>query len=376
MSDQTSESPVPPFQKYVVLGTALGISFLFYKVVSPFLLSVLLAAILAGMLHPSFLWISGKLGERPKTAAAITVFLLLILVVIPAFFLVGALVSEAVAISDSVTPWVEARILELDDFERWLEDLPVFGEFIPGPDELVAKLGEFAATVGGFLVGSLAAATRGTANFFLQLFITLYALFFFLLGGPEMLKRLLYLFPLEPEQEERLLEKFVSVSRATIKGTLVIGLVQGGLAALGFLAVGIDGTLFWGTIMVVLSIIPLVGAALIWVPAVLYLLTTGAVTAGILLLLWCGVVVSGSDNVLRPLLVGRDTKMPDLMVLLSTLGGIGLFGVVGFIIGPIIAALFLTIWDIYGVAFADTLPRIPGTPTELVPVPEDDEDSG
>ena len=249
-----------------------------------------------------------------------------------------------------------------------LAGLPIIGEVAPKPDELLAKLGEFATSIGTFLVGSLAAATRGTAKFFLQMFVTVYALFFFLISGPEILQRLLYLFPLETEQEDRLVEKFSSVARATIKGTLVIGLVQGGLAALGFLVAGIHGTIFWGTIMVVLSIIPLVGAALIWVPAVIFLLSTGSVTAGLLLLLWCGTVVSASDNVLRPILVGRDTKMPDLLILLSTLGGIGMFGVVGFIVGPIIAALFLTIWDIYGTAFGDMLPGYPGDPPELVPV--------
>jgi predicted PurR-regulated permease PerM len=365
-----------PFQKYVVLGTALAISWIFYKVVSPFLMAVLMAAILAGMLRPTYLWITEKLGGRYRLGSAITVLLLVVLVVIPAFFLVGALVSQAVSISDSVTPWVESRISEVDQLEAWLQGLPGVGEFVPSPDELLAKLGEFATTVGGFLVGSLAAATRGTARFFLELFVSLYALFFFLIAGPEMLKRIMYLFPLETEQEERLLSKFSSVARATIKGTLVIGLVQGGLAALGFLVVGIEGTVFWGTIMVVLSIIPVIGAAVIWIPAVLYLFSTGSVTAGVLLLIWCGVVVSGTDNVLRPILVGRDTKMPDLMVLLSTLGGLSVFGVVGFIVGPIIAALFLTIWDIYGTAFTDNLPSYPGVPPEFVPVEPVPEESG
>jgi predicted PurR-regulated permease PerM len=365
-----------PFQKYVVLGTALVISWIFYKVVSPFLMAVLMAAILAGMLRPTYLWLTEKLGGRYRLASGITVLLLLVLVVIPAFFLVGALVSQAISVSDSVTPWVESRISQVDQLERWLLGLPGIGEIVPTPDELLAKLGEFASTVGGFLVGSLAAATRGTARFFLELFITLYALFFFLISGPQMLKRIMYLFPLETEQEDELLSKFTSVSRATIKGTLVIGLVQGGLAALGFLVAGIEGTLFWGTIMVVLSIIPVVGAALIWVPAVLYLFSTGSATAAVLLLVWCGVVVSGTDNVMRPILVGRDTKMPDLMVLLSTLGGLSVFGVVGFIVGPIIAALFLTVWDIYGTAFKENLPSYPGVPPELVPVDPIPEESG
>ena len=220
----------------------------------------------------------------------------------------------------------------------------------------MAKLGEFAGTLGTFIVNGLAAATSGTATFFFQFFIMLYAMFFFLMNGEETLDRILYYLPLSPEDEERMLGKFVSVTRATVKGTIVIGIIQGGLAGLGFAVASIPSATFWGTIMAVLSIIPALGAALVWVPGVIYLLASGSTVAGVLLAVWCTAVVSSADNVLRPWLVGRDTQMSDLMVLLGTLGGLILFGVVGVIIGPIIAALFVTVWSIYGVAFADVLP--------------------
>jgi predicted PurR-regulated permease PerM len=154
--------------------------------------------------------------------------------------------------------------------------------------------------------------------------------------------------------------RFVSVTRATLKGPLVIGVIQGGLAGVAFALVGIQGALFWGTIMAVLSIIPAVGAAIVWIPAVIYLLGTGQIAAGLGLLVWCGLVVGSSDNVLRPILVGKDTKMPDFLVLLSTLGGIGVCGALGVIIGPIVAALFLTVWELYGEAFRDVLPKVRG----------------
>ncbi len=150
------------------------------------------------------------------------------------------------------------------------------------------------------------------------------------------------------------------MTRATLKGTLVIGVIQGTLAGLAFAVVGIEGALFWGTIMAVLSIIPAVGAAVVWIPAVIYLLSSGQVFAGLGLLLWCGIVVGSSDNILRPILVGKDTKMPDLLVLLSTLGGIGVYGALGVIIGPIIAALFLTVWALSGEAFKAVLPEVKG----------------
>jgi predicted PurR-regulated permease PerM len=209
------------------------------------------------------------------------------------------------------------------------------------------------------LVGRVAAATRGTLGFFLQLFVFLYAFFFFLVGGQRLLRRILYYVPLGSDQESRLLERFLSVSRATLKGSLLIGLLQGTLAGLAFWVVGIPAPALWGTVMVVLSIIPAVGAGMVWVPAVAYLLVVGQTLRGILLLAWSATVVSLVDNFLRPRLVGRDARMSDLLILLSTLGGIVLFGAAGFIVGPIVAALFVTVWHFFGEAFREWLPDVP-----------------
>ena len=161
--------------------------------------------------------------------------------------------------------------------------------------------------------------------------------------------------PLPDGVERRILDRFTSVTRATIKGTLVIGIIQGSLAGLAFWVVGIDSAVFWGTIMSVLSIIPAVGSAIIWVPAVIILIITGQYVQAIGLLLFCSLLVGSIDNVLRPWLVGRDTELHELMIFFGTLGGISLFGIIGFIIGPIIAALFVTAWDIYAETFIDYL---------------------
>jgi predicted PurR-regulated permease PerM len=152
-----------------------------------------------------------------------------------------------------------------------------------------------------------------------------------------------------------MLEKFVSVTRATLKGTVLIGLAQGVLGGLAFWAANVDGAIFWGTMMTVLSIIPGVGGALIWVPAAIILISTGEVWRGIALAAFCGLVVGSVDNLLRPRLVGQDTKMHELLILFSTLGGLLLFGVMGFILGPILAALFVTAWEMFGTAFRTAL---------------------
>jgi len=159
-----------------------------------------------------------------------------------------------------------------------------------------------------------------------------------------------------------MVDKFTSVARATIKGTLLIGIAQGALAGLAFWIVDISGPIFWGTVMTVLSIIPGIGTGLVWAPAAIILVIGGKVWQGIFLFAFCLLVVGTVDNLLRPRLVGRDTQMHDLLIFFGTLGGILLFGVLGFILGPILAALFVTVWDIYGHAFRDVLtpPEAPG----------------
>ena len=178
-------------------------------------------------------------------------------------------------------------------------------------------------------------------------------MFFFLVFGPEILQQIRRLIPLDDDDQDVLLDKFVSVSRATLKGTGIIGIIQGGLAGGAFAVAGISGAVFWGAVMTILSIIPGIGTALVWIPAVIYLLSTGRTGPAIALALWCAVVVGTADNFLRPMLVGKDTQMPGLMVMLSTFGGLAMFGAVGFIIGPVIASLFLAAWKIYSDTFGE-----------------------
>jgi predicted PurR-regulated permease PerM len=194
----------------------------------------------------------------------------------------------------------------------------------------------------------------------LDFFVMLYATFFFLKDGGAILAKIFYYMPLSDEDEQRMLHRFVSITRATVKGTLIIGLVQGTLAGLGFWVAGVEGAALWGTVMVILSIVPGIGSTLIWVPAAIYLFVTGHTVAAIGLTAWCAAVVGTIDNVLRPILVGQDAEMPDLMILIGTLGGLFLFGPMGFIVGPIVCGLFITAWDIYGAAFKEVLPPMKG----------------
>jgi predicted PurR-regulated permease PerM len=186
----------------------------------------------------------------------------------------------------------------------------------------------------------------------------LYCMFFFLMDGGKLLHKILYYLPLESKDEESMLEKFTSVTKATLKGTIVIGVLQGGLAGAAFAAVGIPSAVFWGAIMAVLSIIPGIGSALVWGPAAIILVSTGQLAKGLGLASFCAVVVGSLDNFLRPVLVGKSTQLHELMIFFGTLGGILMFGAAGIIIGPIVAALFVAVWDIYGIAFKDILPEV------------------
>jgi len=181
----------------------------------------------------------------------------------------------------------------------------------------------------------------------------LYATFYFLTDLRAILDAALRYTPLTSDDRSRLLGTFVSVARATLKGKLIIGIVQGGLAGLSFWFAGIESVLFWSAVMAVMSVIPSVGTALVWVPAVAFLALSGQTAAAVGVALWCALVVGTVDNVLTPRLIGKDTEMPDLLVLLTTLGGLASFGATGILIGPIIGALFVAAWQLWGGAFSE-----------------------
>ena len=346
------------FGNLFVLLLAIGISIVFFGMIKRMAVALLLAAIFAGMFHPMYRKFLSWMGGRSALAALVTVVVLILVVLVPLSVFVGIVAAQALDVTHSVGPWIERQIDQPDQLDRLLWSNPRLEWLQPYQHELMTRVSELAGMLGTFLVNSVAAATRGTASFLLSTFVMLYAFFYFLLSGRDLLAKVLYYIPLEPEDENLMVEKFLSVTRATLKGSLVIGVVQGLLAGAAFAVAGIKGAAFWGTVMAVLSIIPAVGTGLVWVPAVIYLFVAGKSGAAIALGLWCLIAVGTVDNFLRPALVGRDTKMPDLMVLISTLGGLFYFGAVGFIIGPVVAALFIAVWEIYGRAFAELLPPV------------------
>lgn len=349
----------PRLEQGFLLFIVFGITVLLLVMVRGFLVAVILASVFAAISRPAYLALTDALGGRRRIAAMLTIvgFLLLMIVPLGAFF--ALVVTQAIEVGDSAADWIQEQAGRWDELTSWLRGLPVVGRFVPDQETLAARAGAFAGTVGTFLINNARAATAGTVGLILQLFVMLYAMYFFLMDGPGILSRILYYTPLPEEDERRLIRQFVSVTRATIKGSILVGLLQGALAGAAFFVLSVPGAAFWSTVMAVLSVIPVLGSGIVWAPAAVILAMTGRTAAGIGLTLWGLVVVGLVDNFLRPRLVGRDTKMHDLLVLLSTFGGLAMFGLVGFIIGPIIAALFLTAWDLYGAAFRTLLPDSP-----------------
>ena len=343
------------YRRAFVLLLFIAVSAVFLGMIRGLILAVLIGAIFTALTYPLYTRLLRFFHGRTSVAAATSLVLVLLVIATPLVLLTGIVASEASSISQSVAPWVSEHLDEPTEVAGLLERIPFWDRLEPYREQITRKLGEFASVVSSYLVNSLSTATRGTVDFLFKLFIVLYSMFFFLVHGREVLDELMRYIPLAERDKTILLDKFVSVSKATLKGTLVIGIIQGGLAGLAFAAVGIEGAAFWGTIMAVLSIIPGIGTALVWVPAVIYLFAVSRIVPAIGLLLWCALVVGTVDNFLRPVLVGKDTQMPDILILLSTFGGIFMFGALGFVIGPVIAALFIAVWRIYGESFADLL---------------------
>jgi len=220
---------------------------------------------------------------------------------------------------------------------------------------LQENVASIAKTASSWLGSQALTIGQNTFRVMVLSFVMLYILFFLLRDGPKLEKRLVEILPLGDVKERRLFKKFTSTTRATIKGTFVIAIIQGTIGGILFLIAGVGAPLLWGALMGVLSVIPAVGPAVIWIPVGILLLLSGSVWQGVLVLIGGAAIISLVDNILRPILVGKDTQMPDVVILLSTLGGLTLFGISGFIIGPIIAAFFLAMWQMFEEEFRTEL---------------------
>jgi len=345
----------PQFNKIVVLVAALLISALFLAMIRHFLVTILLAGIFAGLAYPLFSRFLSLSGERRSLSAILTLTIFFLIVFMPLVAVFSIVVGQAISLSKTVIPLVRDQLQDPEALPSLISGLPFYHDIEKYSDLILGRIAEVLGNLGTTVISSFSAFTW-SALYDIALFIIFwYTMFFLLRDGHTLMAKIQNYLPLAENDQKRLLDRFVSVTRASLKGSLIIAVVQGSLAGLAFHVAGIENAVFWGAIMAMLSILPLIGSPLIWVPAVIIQAFSGNYVEAIGLLLFCSIVVGQIDNVMRPILVGRDTSMHELFIFFGTLGGIGMFGLPGFIIGPVVAALFVTVWDIYGETFSEPL---------------------
>ena len=326
----------------------LLVSATFILVLKPFFGTIFWACAISIIFYPLHLRLLALLKGRANTSALLSLLICMLVVVLPAIFLISSVVQEGAAV------YAKLQSGEIDP-AKYIEQLrtafPALQQALERFDIDINSLKQNALDLGmssGKLIAqNLLSAGQNTFILLLNICLMLYLTFFLLRDGPQLLELLIRALPLGDDRERLLFAKFGEVTRATIKGNLVIAIVQGTLGGIIFALLGIPGALLWGVVMAVLSLIPAVGPAIIWLPVSLYLFATGEAVKALILIGFGAGVIGLIDNILRPILVGRDTKLPDYIVLLSTLGGLGLFGVNGFVIGPLVAALFIAFWGIF-----------------------------
>ncbi len=340
----------PPPEHRSLAWLVVGLSAAFALILWPFLGALLWAVFIAIVFDPVHRQVLRQVGGTRRNLGALLTLTVVVLVVILPLILVGtSVVHEAAAVVQQVRSGEIdfGRYLQgvIDALPGWIRSiLDRFG--IVNLAALQRQLTTLLAGSGQFITTHLVGLGQNTLDFVVALFVMLYVLFFLLRDGRALTDSIGRHLPLQREYSQRLMAQFVTVVRATVKGNIVIALIQGLMGGVAFAVLGLQGALLWGTLMALLSLLPAVGAALVWGPVALWYLFHGEVWPAVGLTLWGVLAIGLVDNFLRPILVGKDTRMPDYLVLVATLGGIAVFGINGFVIGPVIAAMFLMGWNL------------------------------
>ena len=327
-----------------------AVSILLVWVTWPFVGPVMWAALAAIMFQPLNKWSLKKTRGRRNLAATLALLIILVAVLLPALWIGSLVINEAIVLVNALranpidlAAFAESTIaLMPETIQRFAADNG-WTDFSQMQSRLQSALGESAGLIaqGAVSIGS------GALGFFLSFGIGLYVLFFLLRDGSRIGETILHSAPVEREIADRLAERFLGIVRAVIKGSGVVGLVQGTLGGIMLAIAGVPSALLLGVLMAILALIPAVGTALVWAPAGVWLIIAGEVWTGVFVLAAGFIVIASVDNVLRPILVGRDTGIPDWIVLVTTLGGISLAGFSGIVLGPLVAGLFLASWSIF-----------------------------
>ncbi len=343
------------YNVYFFFALLVGVSVLIYFLIKPFLVPFIIAAILAQFFYPAYNVLLKATGNRRGLSSGLVCLLIAVIIIAPLFFVTTLVISEVGGVINDFSGnasrigWVIQNInARLADFS-YLETFRI--ETVINQETIMS----FIKSISQNTLAIIQSTYRGVGHFVFVSFITFFSLFYLFIDGKRFLKVIVRFSPLKDKYEELLLQKFVSISRATIKGTSLIAIFQGVIGAILFGATGVSSPVLLGILMTISSVIPTVGSGLIWVPVGIIMILIGYPAKGIIILAVGGLVIGSVDNILRQKLIGRDVTMHPLLILLSTLGGLGIFGIAGFIIGPIIMALFLALWEIYFFEFKEQL---------------------
>ena len=346
------KSALPSHFARLFLGAiTLLVLYFSYLIIKPYLIDIFLALVLFFTARPLYLGLCRLLWQRKALASALTCLILLLLILIPLFSLMSIIASQALEFSSQVTRgmqggqfwvWIAAKT---DALEAYLVHLNL--PLPPGEIKLEQIVRTVVSSASSFIYYNAIGLIRGFTYFFLDLLLVLFIAFFMFLQGDVFIAELIKLSPLDASHNQTILRETEATIKATLWGTVIVAVVQGALGGVGFLVFRLPQPAFWGTVMIPAAVIPIVGSAVIWGPAAIYLLFTGHIAAGVGLIIWGGVVVSIIDNVLKPTLVKGGGSTPSIFILFSILGGITYFGMIGFILGPLILSFLLSLLRIY-----------------------------
>lgn len=326
---------------YYLLLTLITILFvsLIFNFAAPILWSIVVSIIFYPLYEKLLL-----MTNKKSLSSMLSLILILLLVIMPSIAVLGLIGNELINFINSSENYSFEQYFQMIPNESAINQLIAWSGL--SINDLIEKADDFLISASKILYQSVSTISANVINFFVSLFIFVYLTFFFLRDGEKILQHCMDAFPMKNEDESYLLDQFQKTTRATIKGTVMVALAQGFLGYLTLLLIGINGALIWGAVMALLSIVPAVGTVLVWLPIALVLFLNGEIMDASLLI-FSGVFIIGMiDNLLRPILIGKETKMPDYLILLTTIGGISIFGITGFIVGPIIASLFISIWSL------------------------------
>lgn len=340
------------FSRYFLLVVLVGIGVVFFNMIKIFVIPIVLAAVFVGLFYPLYGWLL-KISRNKKSLSSFVCCLILLLGLLMPVFVVANLVSgEAINFYQNAEQKVEKLIQQGNEsLLKNIKEHKLIKNLNLDKIDWQSSIQESAKAAAKLLATVINKASKGTFQLLVNLFLTFFAMYYFFRDGDKLIQRLKYLSPLADKYKEALIARFISVSRATIKGTLLVGLIKGFIGGLTFWIFGISSPILWGVVMAILAIIPMMGSWIVMIPAAIIMIVIGQIGKGIALFLISTLIISSVDNILGPRLVARGSGLHDLLIFFSILGGISMFGVMGFLVGPIIAALFLSILDVYSIEF-------------------------